>query len=61
MEFAELILSYGGALTGTHGFMPREIQDKILRRELGDNEYELARKLKSAIDPNNIMNPKIRF
>ena len=59
-EYAELVWSYGGALTGTHGFIPSDMQSEILKREIGENEYQLMKTLKAALDPKNIMNPKIR-
>ena len=59
-EYAELVWSFDGALTGTHGFIPSDMQTEILKRELGENEYNLMKTIKHALDPQNIMNPKIR-
>lgn len=60
-EYAELVWSYDGALTGTHGFIPMDMQAEILKKEIGENEYELMKTIKHALDPKNIMNPKIRW
>ena len=60
-EYAELVWSFGGALTGTHGFIPSDMQTEILKREIGEREYDLMKTIKHALDPNNIMNPKIRY
>jgi glycolate oxidase len=60
-DYAELIWSYDAALTGTHGFIPSDMQEEFLNREVGKNEYNLMKTIKNAIDPKNIMNPKIRF
>lgn len=60
-EFAELVWRNDGALTCTHGFMPREMEVEFIKREIGEKEYEFMRTIKRAIDPKNIFNPKIRF
>lgn len=60
-EYAEVVWSYDAALTGTHGFIPTEMQTELLKREIGENEYKLMKTIKKAIDPKNIMNPKIRY
>jgi len=60
-EYAELVWSYGAALTGTHGFIPSDMRTEILKKEVGEKEYELMKTIKKALDPKNIMNPKIRF
>jgi len=60
-EYAELVWSFGGALTGTHGFIPSDMQTEILKSEIGEREYDLMKTIKNALDPNNIMNPKIRY
>ena len=60
-EYAELIWSFGGALTGTHGFIPSDMQTEILKTEIGEREYDLMKTIKNALDPHNIMNPKIRY
>ena len=60
-EYAELVWSYDGALTGTHGFIPSDMQEEICKREVGEAEYQFMREIKRALDPKNIMNPRIRF
>jgi len=60
-NYAEIVWSYDAALTGTHGFIPTEMQTDLLKREIGEKEYKLMKTIKKAIDPKNIMNPKIRF
>lgn len=60
-EYAELVWSYGGALSGTHGFIPTDMQAELLKREVGEKEYELMKTLKQALDPKNIFNPRVRF
>ena len=54
----ELFLSclrLGGTLTGEHGI--GLLKRRWLRDELGDDSYELQRKLKSVFDPAGILNP----
>ncbi|MFH1480620.1 MAG: FAD-binding oxidoreductase [Pseudomonadota bacterium] len=60
-DYIELVWSYGSALTGTHGFIPSDMQTEIVKREIGEKEYELMKTIKNALDPKNIMNPKIRY
>jgi len=60
-EWAELIWRYKGSLTATHGFMPRDMEIEFRKRELGEDYYELMKIIKQAIDPKNIMNPKVIF
>ena len=60
-QYAEIVWSYDAALTGTHGFIPSHIQTEILKREIGESEYDLMKKIKHTLDPKNIMNPKIRY
>ncbi len=54
-EVAKLTKKYRGSFSGEHG-------DGIVRAEfiplmIGDNNYELLRRIKSYFDPNNIFNP----
>ncbi len=58
-EYAELVWHHNGSLSTTHGFIPRELEIEFLKRELGEKEYELMKLIKRALDPNNIMNPKV--
>jgi FAD/FMN-containing dehydrogenase len=60
-KYAEICWKYDGSLTATHGYVPRAIEMEILKKELGDEFYALMQKIKDAIDPNHIMNPKTKF
>jgi hypothetical protein len=60
-EYAELVWKFGGSLTATHGFIPRELEVEFVKRELGEEEYRLMQRIKDLLDPNHIMNPKVRF
>ena len=53
-ETAELVKKYKGSFSGEHG-------DGIVRAEfiplmIGDNNYQLLRRIKKAFDPNNVFN-----
>tara|TARA_R110002074_G_scaffold268290_3_gene440401 strand:+ start:2741 stop:5638 length:2898 start_codon:yes stop_codon:yes gene_type:complete len=53
-ETAELVKKYGGSLSGEHG-------DGIVRAEfiplmIGDQNYQLLKRIKKAFDPNNVFN-----
>ena len=52
--FAQCI-ELGGTLTGEHGV--GVLKARWLRQELGDAQYELQQRIKSAFDPQGIMNP----
>ena len=58
-RFAELVWRYGGTLTMTHGFIPRELRREFVIREVGEGAYELMKMVKGLLDPNNIMNPYV--
>jgi FAD/FMN-containing dehydrogenase len=60
-EYAELIWKFGGSLTATHGFIPRELEIELVKKEMGEEEYRLMCRIKDLLDPNHIMNPKVRF
>jgi glycolate oxidase len=60
-EYAELIWKHGGTLTATHGFIPKDQEVEFLKREVGETGYNLIKTLKNALDPQNIMNPNVRF
>ena len=54
-EVAHLVKKYKGSFSGEHG-------DGIVRAEfiplmIGDENYEILKRIKSAFDPNNIFNP----
>ena len=44
-----------------HGFAPRVVEEDMIKQEVGEVGYKLMKKIKQALDPNNIMNPYIRF
>lgn len=48
-------LALGGTLTGEHGV--GLLKRRWLREELGDDGYELQRRIKAVFDPQNILNP----
>ncbi|HVL58327.1 MAG TPA: FAD-linked oxidase C-terminal domain-containing protein [Burkholderiaceae bacterium] len=54
-EIVRLALSMDGTCTGEHGVGLHKMG--FLREELGDDAVELMRRVKSALDPSNIMNP----
>ena len=54
-DVAKLVKSYQGSMSGEHG-------DGIVRAEfiplmIGDKNYEILKRIKSAFDPENILNP----
>jgi glycolate oxidase len=54
-EIAEIYLKEGGTISMAHGLGTRR-EEKFLPVELGSS-YELMKKIKVMLDPNNIMNP----
>lgn len=54
-EIFELTVSLGGTISGEHGI--GYSQRSYLPIALGKNELELMKRIKSSMDPNNIMNP----
>lgn len=60
-EYAELVWKFGGSLTATHGFIPRELEVDFVKREIGEENYKFMCRIKDFFDPNHIMNPKVRF
>jgi len=42
-EYAELVWRHGGTLTGTHGFIPRDVEIEIIKRETGEAGYALSK------------------
>jgi len=55
-EFASTAIQAGGTLSGAHGGT-KEGDLELLPVELGAGGYELMKKIKKVLDPNNIMNP----
>jgi glycolate oxidase len=60
-DHADLVQDLQGTFTYVHGFAPRSVEQEMIKQEVGEVGYSLMKKIKRAIDPNNIMNPYIRF
>jgi len=60
-DHADLVHKLGGTFTYVHGFAPRVVEEDMIKEEIGEVGYKLMKKIKQAFDPNNIMNPYIRF
>jgi len=54
-EVAELVLSFGGALSGEHG--DGMVRSPFIRRMFGDRIYDAFREIKRTFDPNHLLNP----
>lgn len=54
-EVAELVLEYGGALSGEHG--DGLVRSPYMRQMFGDTLYGAFREIKRTFDPDNIFNP----
>ena len=54
-EVAELVLEFGGALSGEHG--DGLVRSPFMRRMFGDELYEAFREIKRTFDPLGIFNP----
>jgi FAD/FMN-containing dehydrogenase/Fe-S oxidoreductase len=54
-DVAELVLEFGGALSGEHG--DGLVRSPFMRRMFGDELYEAFRELKRTADPLGILNP----
>ncbi len=54
-EIAEVTLKHGGSITACHG-ATREGDVELVPEELGGG-FEVMKKIKRALDPNNVMNP----
>jgi FAD/FMN-containing dehydrogenase/Fe-S oxidoreductase len=52
---ANLVLEFGGALSGEHG--DGLVRSPFMRRMFGDTLYEAFREIKRTFDPHNIFNP----
>ncbi len=52
---ADLVLEYGGALSGEHG--DGLVRSPFMRRMFGDALYEAFREIKRTFDPHNLFNP----
>jgi glycolate oxidase len=54
-EIAEVALKHGGSITACHG-ATREGDAELVPTEMG-SAWEVVKRIKAALDPNNIMNP----
>ncbi len=54
-EVVDLVLEYGGALSGEHG--DGLVRSPFMRRMFGDTLYQAFREIKQAFDPLGILNP----
>ncbi|MEQ1884531.1 MAG: FAD-linked oxidase C-terminal domain-containing protein [Bryobacteraceae bacterium] len=54
-EVADLVLKYGGALSGEHG--DGLVRSPFMRKMFGDALYEAFREVKRTFDPKGILNP----
>ena len=54
-EVADLVLEYGGALSGEHG--DGLVRSPFMRKMFGDTLYEAFREVKRTFDPFGILNP----
>ena len=54
-EVADLVLEFGGALSGEHG--DGLVRSPFMRRMFGDTLYEAFREIKQTFDPLGILNP----
>ncbi|NND97489.1 MAG: FAD-binding protein, partial [Pirellulaceae bacterium] len=52
---ADLVKKYRGSLSGEHG--DGRLRGEFLRQMIGDQNYELVKRVKRTWDPNNIFNP----
>jgi FAD/FMN-containing dehydrogenase/Fe-S oxidoreductase len=54
-EVADLVLEFGGALSGEHG--DGLVRSPFLKKMFGDTIYEAFREIKQTFDPDNLFNP----
>jgi FAD/FMN-containing dehydrogenase/Fe-S oxidoreductase len=54
-QVAELVLEYGGALSGEHG--DGLVRSPFMRRMFGDTLYQAFREIKRTFDPEGVFNP----
>jgi FAD/FMN-containing dehydrogenase/Fe-S oxidoreductase len=54
-EVVDLVLEYGGALSGEHG--DGLVRSPFMQRMFGDKLYQAFREIKHAFDPHGILNP----
>ena len=56
-EIAETVLEVGGSISACHGGTRAGDVEVACYQELADGQFELMKKIKKMLDPNNIMNP----
>ena len=56
-EIAEVALEVGGSISSCHGGVREGDVDLACNVELKEGQFELMKKIKKMLDPNNIMNP----
>jgi D-lactate dehydrogenase len=56
-DLVELVLSQGGTLKAEHG--TGRIMAPFVRRQFGDELYEVMRELKALVDPDQLLNPGV--
>lgn len=54
-DVADLVLEYGGSLSGEHG--DGLVRSPFMRKMFGDTLYEAFREIKRTFDPENLFNP----
>ena len=54
-EISEVSLKYGGSMTACHG-ATRAGDAELVPTEMGSS-WEVVKRIKRALDPNNVMNP----
>lgn len=56
-EISEVTLEVGGSISACHGGTRPGDVELVCRKELVNGQFELMKKIKKMLDPNNIMNP----
>ncbi len=56
-EIAEVVIEVEGSISACHGGTREGDVEVCVRKELKDGQFELMKKIKRMLDPNNIMNP----
>lgn len=56
-QIAEVSVKAGGSVSCCHGGTRPGDEEVVVYQELADGQYELMKKIKRLLDPNNIMNP----